>query len=75
MFGNRRVPPHLVLAFSVLLGALCGVWAFFAVRSESWPWAAVAGGLAVWFAVDAVRSYGWNENRKRLAAEKQAAAR
>lgn len=75
MFGNRRVPPHIVLTFSVLLGALCGVWAFFAARSESWLWAGLAGVLAVWFVVDAVRSYGWNENRKRLAAEKQAAAR
>lgn len=75
MFGNRRVPPHIVLIFSVLLGALCTVGAFFAVRSGSWLWADIAGVLAVWFVVDAVRSYGWNENRKRLAAEKQAAAR
>ncbi|CAM3705627.1 hypothetical protein [Deinococcus frigens] len=76
MFRNRRVPPHLVLTFSVLLGALCtvgalcAVGAFFAVRSASWLWAALALVLAVWFSVDAVRSYGWKENKKRLAAEK-----
>ncbi|MDV6373605.1 hypothetical protein [Deinococcus arenicola] len=71
MFGKRRVPPHLVLTFSLLLGVLCGVWAFFAARSESWVWAVLAGVLAVWFIVDTVRSYGWNQNKKRLEAEKQ----
>ncbi len=75
MFGNRRVPSHIVLFLSVLLGALCALGAFFAVRSGSWGWAAVALVMAVWFIVDAVRSYGWNENKKRLAAEKQAATR
>lgn len=76
MFGNRRrVPPHLVFVFSLLLGVLCAVGAFFAVQSGSWLWAGLAGVLAVWFTVDAVRSYGWNQNRKRLDAEKQAASR
>lgn len=72
MFGNRRVPPHIVFAFSLLLGVLCAVRAFFAVQSESWLWAGLAGVLAVWFTVDAVRSYGWNQNKKRLAAERAA---
>ncbi|GGM17938.1 hypothetical protein [Deinococcus aerophilus] len=68
MFGNRRVPPHLVLAFSVLLGALCGAGAFFAFRSGSWVWAGLAGVLAVWFVVDAVRAYSWVQNSKRQTA-------
>jgi hypothetical protein len=68
MFGNRRVPPHLVLAFSALLGVLCGLGAFLAVRSDSWGWAGLAGLLAVWFVVDAVRAYGWVRNSKQQPA-------
>ena len=72
MFGNRRVPPHLVLAFSLLLGGLCGVGAFFAFRSGSWGWAGLAGVLAVWFVVDAVRAYGWQQARRQHAGKQQA---
>lgn len=71
MFG-RRVPPHIVFAFSAVLAALCGVWALAAARSGSWVWVALAGVLSLWFAVDAVRSYGWAQQKKRLDAEKRA---
>lgn len=71
MFG-RRVPPQIVFTFSVVLAALCGLGAALALRSQSWLWVAVAGVLAVWFGVDAWRSYGWAQNRKRLDAEKAA---
>ncbi len=69
MFG-RRVPPHIVFAFSVALAVLCAVLAFLATQSHSWVWAGVAAVLAVWFAVDAFRSFSWVQQKKRLEAEK-----
>ncbi|ANE42589.1 hypothetical protein [Deinococcus puniceus] len=63
MFG-RRVPPHLVLLFSVLLALACAVAAFFALRAESWVTGAIGLILAVWFAVDAVRAYGWQKAKE-----------
>lgn len=74
MFG-RRVPPHIVFTSSVVLAALCMVWAGIAVRAQSWIWVAVAVILAVWFAVDAYRSYFWNQNKKRTDLEKKAGRR
>lgn len=71
MFG-RRVPPHLVFAFSALLAVLCAGGAVLAVQAHAWVWLTVAGILAVWFAVDAFRSYGWAQSKKRLDAEKAA---
>ncbi|MBB5376110.1 putative membrane protein YdbT with pleckstrin-like domain [Deinococcus metalli] len=71
MFG-RRVPPHIVFAFSALLAVVCAALALLAVRSHAWVWVAVGAVLAVWFAVDAVRSYGWAQNKKVLDAEKAA---
>ncbi|THF86447.1 hypothetical protein E7T09_09970 [Deinococcus sp. KSM4-11] len=71
MFG-RRVPPHIVFAFSAILAVLCAVGAVLAVLAHGWVWVAVAGVMAVWFAVDAVRSYGWAQNKKALDAEKAA---
>lgn len=71
MFG-RRVPPHLVFVLSLVLAALCGVWAFAALRAHSWGWGTLAALLAVWFAVDALRSYGWARTKKRLDAENRA---
>ncbi|MGM9320443.1 hypothetical protein [Deinococcus aquaticus] len=69
MFG-RRVPPHIVFASSVALAVLCAVLAFLATQSQSWVWVAVAAVLAVWFAVDAFRSFSWAQAKKRLDAEK-----
>ncbi|MBX8463745.1 hypothetical protein [Deinococcus sp. RIT780] len=71
MFG-RRVPPHIVFASSVALAALCAVLAFLATQSQSWVWAGVAAVLAVWFAVDAFRSFSWTQAKKRQDAEKAA---
>ena len=71
MFG-RRVPPHIVFAFSVALAVLCAVLAFLAAQSQSWVWAGVAAVLAVWFAVDAFRSFSWAQAKKRQDAEKAA---
>ena len=70
MFG-RRVPPHIVFVLSLLLAVLCAWWAVMAWRSGSLIWAGVAGVLAVWLAFDAVRSYGWAQEKKRRDAEKR----
>ena len=71
MFG-RRVPPQIVFMFSVVLALLCAIGAVAALRSGSWVWIAVLGGLTVWFSVDALRSYGWAQSKKRQDAEKAA---
>ncbi|PNY81639.1 hypothetical protein [Deinococcus koreensis] len=71
MFG-RRVPPQIVFMFSVVLALLCAIGAVATLRAGNWVWFAILGGLTVWFTVDAVRSYGWARNKKRLDAEKAA---
>lgn len=71
MFG-RRVPPHLVFAFSLLLAALCAWAAFAALTSDRIVWGVLAAVFAVWFAVDAFRSYGWAQAKKRDEAAKRA---
>ncbi|GGL03842.1 hypothetical protein [Deinococcus radiotolerans] len=71
MFG-RRVPPHIVFAFSLLLAALCAWGAYAGLTGGHVLWGAVAAVLAVWFTVDAVRSYGWAQTRRREDAEKRA---
>ncbi|WP_309571725.1 hypothetical protein [Deinococcus sp.] len=71
MFG-RRVPPHIVFAFSALLAVLCAAGAVLALQTHAWVWVAVGGILAVWFTVDTVRSYSWAQNKKALDAEKAA---
>ena len=71
MFG-RRVPPHIVFGSSVALAVLCAVGAFLAIQAQAWVWVALAGVLAVWFAVDAFRSFGLAQNKKALDAEKAA---
>ncbi|WP_019010944.1 hypothetical protein [Deinococcus aquatilis] len=63
MFG-RRVPPHLVFLLSLLLALACAVAAFFALRAESWVTGAIGLILGVWFAVDAVRAYGWQKAKQ-----------
>lgn len=71
MFG-RRVPPHVVFASSVALAVLCAVGAVLAFRAHSWLWLGVAGVLAVWFAVDAVRSYSWAQAKRSQDAQSTA---
>ncbi|MFC6749888.1 hypothetical protein [Deinococcus aquaticus] len=61
-----------MFASSVALAVLCAVLAFLATQSQSWVWVAVAAVLAVWFAVDAFRSFSWAQAKKRLDAEKAA---
>ncbi|MCP2015341.1 hypothetical protein L1280_002503 [Deinococcus sp. HSC-46F16] len=63
MFG-RRVPPHIVFALSVLLAVLCAIPAVRYGLAENWLPALIWGAVAVWFAVDAVRSYGWRQQKK-----------
>lgn len=58
MFG-RRVPPRLVFALSLVLAVLCAVPAVRYGLHGSWLPALLWGAVAVWFAVDAVRSHGW----------------
>lgn len=58
MFG-RRVPPHIVLALSVLLALLCAVPAVRYGLAAHWLPALIWGGASVWFAVDALRARGW----------------
>ncbi|PTA67404.1 hypothetical protein [Deinococcus arcticus] len=74
MFG-RRVPPHIVFLLSLLLAALCGWAAYAALTGGRTVWGVVAALFAVWFVVDAVRSYSWAQNRKQLEAEKAAQSR
>lgn len=71
MFG-RRVPPHIVFALSLVLAALCVVPAVRYGLGGRWLPALLWAALAVWFAVDAARSYSWAQNKKRLDAEKRA---
>ncbi|GAA5513492.1 hypothetical protein Dcar01_02230 [Deinococcus carri] len=62
MFG-RRVPPHIVFLLSLLLAVLAGVAAFRYLRADNWLPGLLWGAVAVWFLVDAVRSYGWWKGR------------
>ncbi|WP_291425248.1 hypothetical protein [Deinococcus sp.] len=58
MFG-RRVPPNVVFLLSLLLAVVCGFIAFRAYSIHNMLATAIAGIFAVWFAVDAVRSFSW----------------
>ncbi len=69
MFGNRRVPSHIVFTFSVLLAVLLAWGAFSAFKAHAWLWFGLATVLAIWFAVDAVRSYQWTQAKKRQEIE------
>ena len=62
MFG-RRVPPNVVFLLSLLLAVVCGLVAYRALSAQSWVTGVIALVLAVWFAVDAVRSYGWTRRK------------
>lgn len=62
MFG-RRVPPRIVFLLSLLLAVLCAVPAVRYAMAERWLPAVLWGAVAVWFAADAVRSYGWQKKR------------
>ncbi|SMB95911.1 hypothetical protein [Deinococcus hopiensis] len=62
MFG-RRVPPHIVLALSLLLAVVCAVPAVRYGLAGSWLPALLWGAVAVWFAVDAVRAYRWQRKK------------
>lgn len=60
MFG-RRVPPHIVFVLSAVFALLCAVPAVrYGLAANLLP-ALLWGAVAVWFAVDAVRSYGWRQ--------------
>ncbi|MDO4244625.1 MAG: hypothetical protein Q4C89_01195 [Deinococcus sp.] len=62
MFG-RRVPPNVVFLLSLLLAVVCGLIAYRAFTAHNQLGAIIAGLFAVWFAVDAVRSFGWARRR------------
>lgn len=63
MFGRRRVPPNIVFLLSLLLALVCGFVAYQAYMGQKTVMAVIFGILAVWFAIDTVRSFGWI-NRK-----------
>lgn len=58
MFG-RRVPPRIVFVLSLLLAVLCGLIALHYGQAARWLPTLLWAALALWFAVDAVRAYGW----------------
>ncbi|WP_034386363.1 hypothetical protein [Deinococcus sp. YIM 77859] len=62
MFG-RRVPPRVILVLSLVLAVLCAVPAFRYGQAGNWLAALLWGAVAVWFAVDAIRAYGWTRGR------------
>ena len=62
MFG-RRVPPNVVFLLSLLLAVVCAFVAYKAMTVNN-TWAAIIGGIfAFWFAIDAVRSFGWTRRK------------
>jgi uncharacterized membrane protein YdbT with pleckstrin-like domain len=60
MFG-RRVSVKNVLMFSIIAAVVCGLAAAYFASQQSWIATGILGVLALWFAVDAVRSYGWQK--------------
>ena len=60
MFG-RRVSVKNVLLFSIVAAVVCAAIALYFALHQSWIGAGILGVLAVWFTVDAVRSYGWQK--------------
>lgn len=60
MFG-RRVSVRNVLVFSIVAAVVCAAVALYFALQHGWVGAGILGVLAVWFAVDAVRSYGWQK--------------
>lgn len=71
MFG-RRVPPHIVFALSLMLAVACAAGAVATFGAGRTFWTVLLAVLAVWFAVDAFRSFSWAQAKKRLDAEKAA---
>lgn len=67
MFGNRRVPPRIVFALSLLLAVICLAVAWRYGCVENWLPTALWGGVGVWFALDALRAYGWTRQSSRTA--------
>ncbi|MFC3860104.1 hypothetical protein ACFOPQ_04915 [Deinococcus antarcticus] len=62
MFG-RRVPPNVVFLLSLLLAVVCAFIAYRAFSVDKITAAIIAGAFAVWFGVDAFRSYGWTKRK------------
>ena len=62
MFG-RRVPPNVVFLLSLLLAVVCAFIAYRALSVDKMTAAIIAGIFALWFAVDAVRSYSWTKRK------------
>ncbi|WP_019586538.1 hypothetical protein [Deinococcus apachensis] len=62
MFG-RRVPPRIVFLLSLVLAVLCAVPAVRYGAAGNWLPTLLWGAVAVWFAVDAVRAYGWTQRK------------
>ncbi|MFC6591885.1 hypothetical protein ACFP81_07625 [Deinococcus lacus] len=70
MLGNRRPPPHIVFALSLLLGLLAGAAAVRYGLAENWLWTAVWGVVALWLLTDAGRAFGWMQAARRSAEQK-----
>lgn len=63
MFG-RRVPANVVFLLSLLLAVVCALIAYKAFDAHNTIAAVIAGIFALWFAVDAVRSFSWTRNNQ-----------
>lgn len=62
MFG-RRVPPNVVFLLSSLLCIVCAFIAYRAFSIQSTITGVIAAIFAIWFAIDAFRSYGWTKRK------------
>lgn len=62
MFG-RRVPPNVVFLLSLLLAVVCAFIAYRAYTIQNTVGTVIAAILAVWFTIDAIRSYGWTKRK------------
>ena len=62
MFG-RRVPPNVVFMLRLLLAVVCGLICYKALSVNNIVGGVIAGLFALWFAVDAVRSFGWTRQK------------
>lgn len=62
MFG-RRPSAQVVFVGSLIAAIVMAIIAVHEATLQSWVWAGVWGVLALWFAVDAFRAWGWTKNK------------
>lgn len=64
MFGRRRVPPNIVFMLSLLLALVCGFVAYQAYMGQRMTMTIIFGILALWFAIDTIRSFSWIKRKE-----------